>query len=137
VPREAIEDVLGITLVHHEKPAEAKLRVSGLLDSHYAPRTPLYMGELRRLEGEAYRHLEQGKRVAILHRSPLSGGVCGLESHQMPDEPEAFARDLYATLRVFDEGRHFDFLLLETPPQTPAWLAVNDRVKRAAVGILT
>ena len=137
VPREAIEDVLGITLVHHEKPAEAKLRVSGLLDSHYAPRTPLYMGELRRLEGEAYRHLEQGKRVAILHRSPLAGGVCGLESHQMPDEPEAFARDLYATLRVFDEGRHFDFLLLETPPQTPAWLAVNDRVKRAAVGILT
>jgi L-threonylcarbamoyladenylate synthase len=54
----------------------------------------------------------------------------------MPDEPEAFARDLYATMRVFDEGRRFDFLLLETPPQTPAWLAVNDRVKRAAVGIL-
>ncbi|MBV8656442.1 MAG: threonylcarbamoyl-AMP synthase [Burkholderiales bacterium] len=131
VPREAIEAVLGQTLVHHEKPSTAKVRVSGLLDSHYAPRTPLLVGDLRAIENEAYRRLETGGRVAVLHLSPLSGSVCGLDSHQMPDEPEAFARELYATLRQYDAGSRFDVLLLERPPQSAAWLAVNDRVKRA------
>jgi len=131
VPREAIEAVLGQPLVHHEKPATAKVRVSGLLDSHYAPRTPLLVGDLRAIENEAYRRLEAGGHVAVLHISPLSGGVCGLDRHQMPDEPEAFARALYATLRQYDEGSRFDVLLLERPPQSAAWLAVNDRVKRA------
>lgn len=131
VPREAIEAVLGMQLVHHEKPATANLRVSGLLDSHYAPRTPLLVGSLSAIENEAYRRFERGEAVALLHHTPLSGSVCGVESHRMPIEPEAYARDLYATLRQYDQGQRFSALLLEAPPQEPAWLAVNDRVKRA------
>jgi L-threonylcarbamoyladenylate synthase len=131
VPAEAIEAVLGVKLIRHEKPDTAKLRVSGLLDSHYAPRTPLLVGTLAAIENEAYRRFEQGEAIALLHHSPLSGAVCGVESHRMPAEPDAYARDLYATLRQFDEGRRFTVLLLEAPPQDPAWLAVNDRVKRA------
>jgi L-threonylcarbamoyladenylate synthase len=131
VPAEAIETVLGVKLIHHEKPDTAKLRVSGLLDSHYAPRTPLLVGALAAIENEAYRRFEAGEAVALLHHSLLSGAVCGVEDHRMPTEPDAYARDLYATLRAFDEGRRFSALLLEAPPQGPGWLAVNDRVKRA------
>ncbi|QNM95628.1 L-threonylcarbamoyladenylate synthase [Chitinimonas koreensis] len=131
VPAEAIEAVLGRTLVHHEKPQTAQMRVSGLLDSHYAPRTPLLVGPLGALENEAYRRFESGERVALLHRSQMLAAVCGAECHAMPLGAEDYARALYATLRAFDGGR-FDVLLLEQPPQTAEWLAVNDRVKRAA-----
>jgi len=130
VPAEAIEAVLGRKLVHHEKPSTAKMRVSGLLDSHYAPRTPLLVGSLKALENEAYTRFEAGQKVALLHHSDYTANICGLESQRMPAEAEAYARALYATLRQFDLGG-FDALLLEAPPQHPDWLAVNDRVKRA------
>lgn len=136
VPAEAIEAVLGVKLIHHEKPSTAKLRVSGLLDSHYAPRTPLLVGPLATLESEAYRRFEAGQRVALLHRSPRLQAACGVDAHAMPADAETYARELYATLRAFDGGR-FDVLLLESPPQTADWLAVNDRVKRAASQWLT
>ncbi|MGQ5521923.1 L-threonylcarbamoyladenylate synthase [Chitinimonas sp. PSY-7] len=136
VSAEAIEAVLGVKLIHHEKTSTAKLRVSGLLDSHYAPRTPLLVGPLAALENEAHRRIAAGERVALLHRSHMLIAVAGVKSHAMPMDTEAYARDLYATLREFD-GDQFDVLLLETPPQDASWLAVNDRVKRAASGWLT
>ncbi|PHV13018.1 L-threonylcarbamoyladenylate synthase [Chitinimonas sp. BJB300] len=135
VPAEAIEAVLGVKLIHHEKPSTANLRVSGLLDSHYAPRTPLLVGPLGALENEATRRLETGERIALLHRSHMLKAVHGVTAHAMPMMAEPYARDLYATLRQFDNGQ-FDVLLLETPPQEANWLAVNDRVKRAASGWL-
>jgi L-threonylcarbamoyladenylate synthase len=88
------------------------------------------------IENEAYRRLEAGESVALLHHSPLSGTVCALESHAMPNTAEAYARDLYATLRHYDQGRAFTVLLLEAPPQGQDWLAVNDRVKRATTRCL-
>jgi L-threonylcarbamoyladenylate synthase len=49
----------------------------------------------------------------------------------MPSEPSAYGYDLYAVIRMLDNGRH-DAILVETPPQTEAWLAVNDRLQRAS-----
>ncbi|WP_374357560.1 L-threonylcarbamoyladenylate synthase [Chitinimonas sp.] len=132
IAAEAIEAVLGMPLIHHQKPATAQMRVSGLLDSHYAPRTPLLVGPLLAIENEAYRRFEAGQSVALLHHSPLHGTVCGVDSHQMPLDAAGYARALYATLRQFDTGQRFAALLLETPPDGNDWLAVNDRVKRAA-----
>ena len=53
------------------------------------------------------------------------------EFHVLPDSPEACASLLYKTLREADlrsEGR----LVIEAPPATDAWLAVADRLARAA-----
>ena len=49
----------------------------------------------------------------------------------MPAEAEAYARMLYARLRELDAAG-YDLLLAETVPDTPAWLAVRDRLRRAA-----
>jgi len=50
----------------------------------------------------------------------------------MPNEPEPYARHLYAALRTLDaEGA--ERLLIEMPPDTPGWLAVHDRIARATV----
>ncbi|QDQ29384.1 threonylcarbamoyl-AMP synthase [Chitinimonas arctica] len=136
VPVEAIEAVLGVKLVHHEKPATAQMRVSGLLDSHYAPRTPLLVGPLDALAREAAQRAAAGERVALLHRSQMLLAVAGATAHAMPMAADDYARALYASLRELDTGG-FDALLLETPPQAAEWLAVNDRVKRAATGWLS
>jgi L-threonylcarbamoyladenylate synthase len=49
----------------------------------------------------------------------------------MPADAVLFGNLLYATLRNLDNG-HFDRLLIEAPSDDPAWLAVADRLRRAA-----
>ena len=49
----------------------------------------------------------------------------------MPNEPTDYGKQLYATLHQFDHKK-FDRLLIETPPDNPGWLAINDRLNRAS-----
>jgi L-threonylcarbamoyladenylate synthase len=49
----------------------------------------------------------------------------------MPADALQYGHRLYATLRNLDNDG-FDRLLVETPPDDPAWLAVSDRLRRAA-----
>jgi L-threonylcarbamoyladenylate synthase len=51
----------------------------------------------------------------------------------VPGRSEAYARMLYATLRELDRSGCV-MLIVEAPPQTPGWLAVNDRLRRSAAG---
>jgi L-threonylcarbamoyladenylate synthase len=50
----------------------------------------------------------------------------------MPSDPADYARELYATLRRLD-SLGFDQIFFEAPPLAEPWLAVNDRLSRAAV----
>lgn len=129
IAREAIEAVLGQPLEHHQKSETAHIRASGLLDSHYAPRTHLVTGTLPQLEKEVQQHASQ--RIALMrHTTSAFNGAVTL-SINMPADPAEYARALYATLRQLDT-QDFDILLLENPPDTPGWMAVNDRLMRAA-----
>ncbi|BCL75529.1 threonylcarbamoyl-AMP synthase [Jeongeupia sp. HS-3] len=134
IAREAIEAVLGRTLEHHQSNKTAKIRASGLLDSHYAPRTPLVLGTLPALLDDATRRMAAGERVLILHRTPIDALPAGAHHQQLAADAAHFARELYALLRRHDHQH--DVLLMEAPPQTPEWLAVNDRLKRAATARL-
>jgi L-threonylcarbamoyladenylate synthase len=50
----------------------------------------------------------------------------------MPNDPSAYASRLYAALHSLDDlGCHL--ILVERPPDAPAWLGVHDRLRRAAV----
>jgi L-threonylcarbamoyladenylate synthase len=49
----------------------------------------------------------------------------------MPTNATIYARMLYATLRALDAAGH-DVLLVEALPDAPEWLAVHDRLGRAA-----
>jgi L-threonylcarbamoyladenylate synthase len=50
----------------------------------------------------------------------------------MPLQPREYARELYSSLRRLDAGG-FDFIFAEKPPATMEWLAVYDRLNRAAI----
>ena len=49
----------------------------------------------------------------------------------MPDDPAAYAVRLYAELHDLDE-MGVDRILVTLPPDQPEWLAVRDRLRRAA-----
>ena len=117
------------------RPDAAAPRASGTLESHYAPHTPVGLKEADALGDALARLAAQGRRAALIHHSALDrlGGARPHAHLPLPATPEGYAHGLYAALRAMDEaGAHC--ILVETPPQTDAWLGVNDRLRRAAHG---
>ena len=119
-------------------------RVSGSLAAHYAPMTPLRLLKRKALEEETDQHLAEGKRVAVLAFAAPSGAApsppgVGVKKVRplvwitADWDPVCFARDMYAHLRTLDAAQT-TVILVEAPPTTAAWEAINDRLGRAAVG---
>lgn len=119
-------------------------RVSGDMAAHYAPATPMRLLAADTLTAEVDRMLAAGQRVAALafrvkpRARPSPAGV-GIRSArpliwiQAPGQAEDYARDLYANLRTLDAAGTAE-ILVEAPPVSPEWDAVNDRLMRAATG---
>jgi len=127
ITADQIRDVIGAVVVDRS-PGEPS-RSPGLLPRHYAPRTPL---ELAPGDGSIrVRELaETGVRVAWLtwdHVPP----VAGVEVVSMPRDPNAYAARLYAELHRLDAA-NLDRIIVAEPPDEPAWLAIRDRLRRAA-----
>lgn len=75
---------------------------------HYAPRTPFYI-------------LEEGATVPGGRGRVLN----------LPDNPNAFAAELYARLHMADsEG--WEWIAVRQPPDTPEWAGILDRLRRAS-----
>ena len=107
-------------------------RVSGSLAAHYAPTTPMRLVPSDALAAEAKRCLHDGQRIAVL-------STCSPVAHerllwrQAASEAGQYAHDLYANLRALDHAG-VDLILVEAPPKGSEWVAVNDRLGRAAFG---
>jgi L-threonylcarbamoyladenylate synthase len=144
-----IEAVLGQTL--HGVDAEAP-RVSGSLKAHYAPRTPILLlpAHLSACENNmpqavvsAYQNwhtLHPNKKAVVVSHCPDDFNQLKQTSQIQQVEvifkllahtSEAYAHDLYATLRAIDD-QHVDQIFWCQPPQTADWNGVNDRLNRAA-----
>lgn len=131
---EAIEDTLNKKILLAQ-PNSFKVRASGMLDSHYAPTTPIEIHPADELWLRARQLANLGYKVAVLNLSDNNKGVGGAEitSFQMPLLADDYGRELYSTLHRIDHAS-FDRLLAEAPPTTQAWVAINDRIRRAAQG---
>ena len=108
-------------------------RVSGSLEAHYAPVTPLRMVAADRLLDflNAQRH-RGGKCAVISANQPPQAGM----PHAwrlMPADPVGYAHDLYAALRDMDHAG-VDLIVVEAIPSGPDWTAVADRLRRAVAG---
>jgi L-threonylcarbamoyladenylate synthase len=126
----AIEDALGRKLGAPDAHAP---RAPGTLAAHYAPRTPLMLAEGDLLIEIVASLTRQGKRVAALSCSAAQPVNPALTWLAAPREARAYAHALYANLRQLDEAG-CDMLIVEKPPQTAEWAAINDRLTRAAAG---
>ena len=108
-------------------------RVSGSLDAHYAPRTPLQLVSSDGLLFALRDALVAGEKVAVLAPTVQAISHDLVTWKQSPAEPAGFAHDLYASLRELD-ALGCVRILVQQPPAGEAWLAVNDRLRRAAAG---
>jgi L-threonylcarbamoyladenylate synthase len=104
-----------------------------MLDKHYAPQTPLMLMEGDLINELAHSLTRQGKRVAALARTsrrPLLDDLVWLAA---PADAAGYAHDLYANLRTLDHAG-CDAILVEQPPEQAEWIAIRDRLNRAAAG---
>lgn len=125
-----IADVLGIAPA---RPDAAAPQVSGSLKAHYAPRTAfslLAMDDLLQVVADA---TDTAQRVAaVVFSVPVHAATSGnVDWLVCANEPDAYARELYALLRRLDD-QGYSRILLEQPPRSAEWQAINDRVGRAA-----
>ena len=114
-------------------PAADVPRVSGSLESHYAPATPMTLVTPDNLLGDVHRLLGQGRKVAVLAAGGGSSEHPSLVWCEAHTDPAHYAHDLYASLRRLDASG-CDVIVVAAPPSTADWLAVNDRLRRAASG---
>ena len=115
-------------------------RVSGTLDAHYAPRTPLAMVNTDALADCLQQLSDGGRRAVLLHWTDLPSITMTITAGllQLPATASGYAHALYAGLRAMDDIAA-DVILVEQPPTTAAWHAIHDRLRRAAfdsVGVL-
>ena len=115
-------------------PTAAAPRASGSLPSHYAPRTPLYIVTALELPLEIGGRVAHGERVAVLALTVAR--PAGFDGAWIAASRDAasYAHGLYAHLRTLDAS-NAAAILVEQVPAATAWLAVRDRLGRAAGGV--
>ncbi len=125
----AIAAVLGAAPT--ETPRPDAPRVSGTLDAHYAPKTPLQLVSSDGLIFAVRNAIIKNERTAFLACIPQPMASDAIIWKLAPREPEPFARALYANLRELD-ALGCERIVVQQPPATVNWLPVLDRLRRAA-----
>ncbi len=109
-------------------------RSPGLSERHYAPRADVWLVDPS--EREQVQRSVDDLPAGSEHRVGLLsiGHGLTLEGVQhrrtLPDAPAAYAQALYAALHTLD-AVGCTLIVVERPPQTAAWEAVNDRLRRS------
>lgn len=124
-----LSQVLGVEPLMPDQQAP---QVSGSLKAHYAPHTELALFDANQVEQLREQIQQRGEPQAVLAFPALAPFVApNLAWYVCADEAERYAQLLYATLRRLDQGQ-YQKIWIQACPKTPAWLAVNDRLGRAA-----
>lgn len=125
---EAIEKLVGkVDVIAH---SSSNPLAPGMLKSHYAPRTPVRIGDLNRLV-----ETSEGKNFGLISfntffdQAPVGKQVILSPSG---DFSEA-ARNLFSGMRYLD-GLGLEVIFVELLPEKDLGRAINDRLRRAAAG---
>lgn len=112
--------------------SQHKIRAPGMLAAHYAPHTPAYLCTTDTLLALLEERLGQNQQVGVLACGPVLASLPYPHCLSLPETAEAYEAALYAALRELD-SLGLDSILVEQPPATEAWMAVNDRLSKATV----
>ncbi|CAN5369516.1 L-threonylcarbamoyladenylate synthase [soil metagenome] len=125
ISREQVAAVIGAPVAVADAAAP---RVSGSLESHYAPRKPLRLvsvGQIESLSAQA------GRSALMAFGEPrFAASLAWFEA--APADPVRYAHRLYDRLRAMDASTA-QSLYIEQVPATSDWAAVADRLQRASV----
>ena len=120
-----IESVIGP--INHAAPTGEPARSPGQMPRHYAPHTPVVV------LAQSQRHVEdlsrQGRRIGWLTHVDEEGPA--VLRILLPADSVSYSAQLYAALHQLDQAG-LDRIVVEAPPTSDEWLAVNDRLRRAS-----
>ncbi|MFN3710698.1 MAG: L-threonylcarbamoyladenylate synthase [Alishewanella aestuarii] len=119
-----LEQVLGCTV---STPREHQVKVSGNVGAHYQPNTPVYLLSSDALMAQL---ASNTLPTAVLHFSALPLPAVSYQQ-QLPASAAAYGQQLYHQLFLADQ-QGVAQILVELPPHSPGWEAVQDRLRRAA-----
>jgi L-threonylcarbamoyladenylate synthase len=125
-----LESVVGPLTAGQAFQPDKPLPSPGMLPRHYAPRTPLECIEIGSPERVASLQRE-GRRVGWVTFGDLEKAPSGVLLRVLPADPAGYAAQLYAVLHELDTAG-LDCIVVALPPDTEEWLAVRDRLRRAA-----
>jgi len=130
ITKEDVEKVVGRTVYDYdEKESEGKIVSPGLLKSHYAPMTPLYLAEhtfdLKRLIDELDDEKIEG----------LTKDSIGIMDFSVYDSFRDVSKNLFSDLRMLDE-RNYKMLFASKVKNLKLGRAINDRLEKASVGTI-
>jgi L-threonylcarbamoyladenylate synthase len=125
----AIEEVLGAPLAAADESAP---RAPGTLPAHYAPKAHVRL--VKRVEMLEAIASHKGRRLGVLALEVKVPRLNPALQRVVPAIAAQYAHELYAAMRALD-AQNVDLILVETPPGSPAWAAVHDRLGRAARGV--
>lgn len=108
----------------------------GMMPRHYAPQAMLEIasddGYARALELVRSRHRVGWLRFAATSGAHQPFAIERLRVYVMPRDPAGYGAMLYDTLHQLDAWGA-DHIVVERPPSDDAWLAIRDRLSRAAM----
>jgi L-threonylcarbamoyladenylate synthase len=133
-----LSEACGETVITPNAPDADAPRASGTLESHYAPSAKVQLMTALELQQAmdvySFASLKATGRVAVWSRSPVqipAGSATHVDVQPMPQSANDCAHQLFAQLRSFDT-QGVAHIWVETPPLTPEWDGVRDRLTRAA-----
>jgi L-threonylcarbamoyladenylate synthase len=106
-------------------------RVSGDLPAHYQPDTLVRLVSDAAYYARSKHNTNKSKTALIVLKPSAENAEVVAVVRALGSDPSAYAHALYATLRELD-ALGLDEILIEQPPETPEWLAIHDRLNRAA-----
>jgi L-threonylcarbamoyladenylate synthase len=125
IPQESIEEVTGMRVRQMEHTVQVD--TPGQLKSHYAPRIPLWVGDV-----DSLMQVHHGKKMAVISFSKRY--IYPEPAYQFILSPSAdfheAARNLFKVLRQID-SLDADIILAERFPEAGLGRAINDRLQRA------
>ena len=123
---------------------ENALRSPGLLKKHYSPKAKLLVLNWRddadlfaqlatrnSLSRQCESKAQQLSTCFVIAHTKIPADENFADVSVMPHDAEAFARALYAELHRCDAAGA-ELIVVETPPESPEWSGVADRLRRAA-----
>ena len=124
---EALEEVAGVVEVNDV--SSSNPNAPGMLKSHYAPKTPIYVGDMN----SAVKKLK-GKRIAFIGFNMLNFSLTVEDQFllSMKFDLKEAASNLFAVMRQLDKSKKYEVIVTDWFPEEGLGRAINDRLRRAS-----
>ena len=132
ISKQQLDNALGCDIEMPEKHLEV---VPGNVKAHYQPITPAKLLSTKELAAQITALAAANSYFLVWSEQSIAqlqaAGIDAQQWRTMPAEAAAFGQQLYVSLYQVDQLGVAQ-IIVEQPPQTDEWRAINDRLSRAA-----